>query len=100
MSTSPAPTSARDAVEQLLDRIAVVEPHINSICTLHPEARAQADALDSEAAERGVRGPLHGRAVLVKDNIDSRDLPTTAGSLALASAPPPDRGRGAGAATA
>ncbi len=38
-----------------------------------------------------VRSPLHGRAVLVKDNIDTHDLPTTAGSLALADAPPPSR---------
>lgn len=89
--TSPASLSARDAVEELLERIDVVEPHVNAICTLHPEALAQADALDAEAAERGVRGPLHGRAVLVKDNIDTHDLPTTAGSLALASAPPPGR---------
>lgn len=83
--------NAREAVEELLDRISVVEPHTNAICTLHPDALAQADALDAEAAERGVRGPLHGRAVLVKDNIDTRDLPTTAGSLALASASPPSR---------
>ena len=89
MATPPAPASAREAVEQLLERIAVVEPLINSICTLHPDALAQADRLDTEAAERGVRGPLHGRAVLVKDNIDTHDLPTTAGSLALADAAPP-----------
>jgi len=83
--------SAREAVERLLERIAIVEPNTNAICTLHPEALAQADLLDAEAAERGVRGPLHGRAVLVKDNIDTHDLATTAGSLALASAPPPTR---------
>ena len=91
MTPSPAPASSREAVEKLLDRIATVEPHISAICTLHPDARAQADALDAELAERGARGPLHGRAVLVKDNIDTHDLPTTAGSRALASAPPPSR---------
>lgn len=79
---------AREAVELLLERIAVVEPQINAICTLHPDALAQADLLDAEA---GPRSPLHGRAVLVKDSIDTHDLPTTAGSLALASAPPPTR---------
>ena len=80
MSSSSA-GSAREGVEQLLERIADVEPLINSICTLHPEALAQADRLDARA---GHRGPLHGRAVLVKDNVDTHDLPTTAGSLALA----------------
>lgn len=82
---------AREAVERLLERISVVEQQINSICTLHPDALEQAERLDREAAAGGVRGPLHGRAVLVKDNIDTHDLPTTAGSLALAQAPPPRR---------
>lgn len=91
MVSSPVAGSARAAVEQLLERIEVVEPQINAICTLHPDALAQADLLDREAVARGVRGPLHGRAVLVKDNIDTYDLPTTAGSLALAEAPPPSR---------
>ena len=91
MVFSPVPAGARESVEQLLERIEVVEPQIHAICTLHPEALAQADRLDDEAATRGARGPLHGRAVLVKDNIDTHDLPTTAGSLALADVPPPSR---------
>lgn len=89
MVSSPVPGSARAAVEQLLERIGVVEPQVNAICTLHPGALAQADQLDREAGTMRVRGPLHGRAVLIKDNIDTHDLPTTAGSLALAQAPPP-----------
>lgn len=91
MVSSPVPGSARSAVEQLLERIEAVEPQVNAVCTLHPGALAQADRFDREAAAGGVRGPLHGRAVLVKDNIDTHDLPTTAGSLALAQAPPPSR---------
>jgi amidase len=69
----------------------VVEPLVSSVCTVHPDALAQADRLDREAAGGHVRGPLHGRAVLVKDNVDTHDLTTTAGSLALADAPPPTR---------
>lgn len=82
---------ARDEVERLLDRMAVVEPLVNAVCTLHPDALGQADLLDREAADGRRHGPLHGRAVLVKDNVDTHDLPTTAGSLALADAPPPSR---------
>ena len=41
-------------------------------------------------AERGLTGPLHGIPVIVKDNCDTADLPTTAGSLALAESVPPD----------
>ena len=87
----PSPAGARDAVERLLQRIEDVGPQVDAICTIHPDARAQADRLDEERASRGVRGPLHGRAVLVKDNVDTHDLPTTAGSLALADAPLPRR---------
>ena len=89
--TPTSPRNARDEVEQLLERIDVVDALINSVCTVHPEALAQADLLDEETAGGRVRSPLHGRAVLVKDNIDTYDLPTTAGSLALADAPPPSR---------
>jgi amidase len=88
---SPSQPRARAGVEQLLARIEAVDPQVNAICTAHPEALAQADRLDRETAEGGVRGPLHGRAVLVKDNVDTHDLPTTAGSLALADVPPPGR---------
>ncbi|MEM9657665.1 MAG: amidase family protein, partial [Planctomycetota bacterium] len=38
----------------------------------------------------GARGPLHGIPILLKDNIDTFDQPTTAGSLALQGAVPPD----------
>ncbi|MGZ4445197.1 MAG: amidase [Nocardioides sp.] len=83
--------ASRTEVEELLDRVATVDVHVRAVCTLHPEALAQADARDAEAADGRSRGPLHGRAVLVKDNVDTHDLPTTAGSLALADAPPPAR---------
>ena len=91
MTDLATPRSARAEVEQLVERIGAVDPQVGAVCTLHPEAIAQADRLDGEAAAGRVRGPLHGRAVLVKDNIDTADLPTTAGSLALADAPPPSR---------
>lgn len=43
-----------------------------------------AQALDAMAAGGGWAGPLHGIPVLLKDNIETRSQPTTAGSLALA----------------
>ena len=63
-------------------------PRLNAIIELNPDARAIATALDRERSAKGPRGPLHGIAVLLKDNIATGDrMLTTAGSLALAGAP-------------
>jgi len=51
-------------------------PRIGAVIVANPEAPAQARAAEGL--------PLGGRAVLVKDNIETREWPTTAGSLALA----------------
>ncbi len=65
-------------------------PKINSVIELNPDAMAIASALDKERQMSGVRGPLHGIPVLIKDNIDTHDrMMTTAGSLALAGSIPP-----------
>ena len=87
----PDAPGSREQVEQLLDRIDTVDVHTNAVCTIHPDALGQAEARDEEAAEGRSRGPLHGVPVLVKDNIDTHDLTTTAGSLALADVPNPSQ---------
>lgn len=58
-------------------------PAINAIITLNPEALAEARRLDEERRERGPRGLLHGIPLLLKDNVETKDLPTTAGFYAL-----------------
>jgi amidase len=88
--TVRSPTStAAEYVERLLDRADAVEGLVNAVCTPHPDALGQARDRDREAEDGRARSPLHGVPVLVKDNIDTEDLPTTAGSLALADAAPP-----------
>ncbi len=87
--TTAAPASSRDHVERLLDRIETVDVHTNAICTLNPDVLAQAEARDAETKDGRSRGSLHGLPILVKDNVDTADLPTTAGSLALAEVPNP-----------
>ncbi|MGH3447859.1 MAG: amidase family protein, partial [Nocardioidaceae bacterium] len=82
-------TSARESVEYLLDRIFDIDSLVNAVCTLNVDAADQAAALDAEAAADGSRGPLHGQAALIKDNTDTADMLTTAGSLALTEKPPP-----------
>jgi amidase len=78
--------SSRELTEAYLARIAAFDqtgPALNAMIALNPRALADADALDRERAARGPRGPLHGIPLVVKDNFDTIDLPTTAGSIAL-----------------
>lgn len=65
-------------------------PTINAVITLNPKALATAKALDAERKKGKVRGPLHGIPVVLKDNFDTFDLPTTAGSQLLEGSIPPD----------
>jgi amidase len=59
-------------------------PKLNAIVTMNAKALEQADALDGERARKKLRGPLHGIPVLVKDNYETADMPTSAGTLGLA----------------
>ncbi|MDH4065549.1 MAG: amidase family protein, partial [Acidobacteriota bacterium] len=56
----------------------------NAMIALNPHALDDAAALDREREVRGPRGPLHGIPVVIKDNYETLDLPTTGGSVALA----------------
>jgi amidase len=84
--TSGAVTSEQ-LVQAYLARIAEIDDagaNLNSILSLNPQALDQARVLDEERAAGNVRGPLHGIPVLLKDNIETSENATTAGSLALA----------------
>lgn len=79
---------ARELVDSYLARIKALDqrgPRLNSVVRVNPQARAQAVALDQTYAKtRKFHGPLHGIPVLLKDNIDTLDVPTTYGSIAFA----------------
>lgn len=99
--------TARSLVDKYLARIAEIDatgPALHSVIEVNPDARAIADALDTERKAKGPRGPLHGVPILIKDNIATADhMMTTAGSLALEGITPPadafivERMRAAGA---
>ena len=79
-------------VDAYLARIAAYDrggPRINALVHVNARARAEAAALDAERARGAVRGPLHGIPILLKDNFNTSDMPTTGSSLALAGHVPP-----------
>ena len=79
-------------VDAYLARIAAYDrsgPRINAIVHVNAHARAEAAALDAERARGTARGPLHGIPILLKDNFNTMDMPTTGSSLALAGHVPP-----------
>ncbi|ADI03836.1 secreted amidase [Streptomyces bingchenggensis BCW-1] len=71
-----------------LRRIEAVDPKIHAVLRTDPTALRQAAASDIRHRSGDTRGPLDGIPVLLKDNVNTRDMPTTAGSLALAGSPP------------
>src|SRR5262249_32743621 len=85
--------SSVELVDGYLARIKAYDhsgPSLNPIVRLNPHARADAAALDAERKAGKVRGPLHGIPIILKDNYGTRDLETSAGSIALASLRTPD----------
>ena len=87
--------TSQDLVSKYLARIGALDqagPALRSVIEVNPDALALAQQLDAERKKTGPRSPLHGIPMLVKDNLDTADrMKTTAGSLALADAPPPAR---------
>lgn len=85
--------TSQQLVQLYLNRIEAYDkqgPSINSIITINLKALETAAALDLERQNTGHRSPLHGIPVILKDNFDTFDLPTTGGSLALQNSIPPD----------
>ncbi|SDY75783.1 amidase family protein [Bacillus sp. 166amftsu] len=79
--------TSKELVMYYLHRIAKYDqdgPNINSILEINPDAIFIAEGLDHERKIKGVRGPLHGIPVLLKDNIETNDsMHTSAGTIAL-----------------
>lgn len=81
--------SAREVLEDHLERIDATNPAVNAIVTLSPE-RAVADAAraDQTAAGGATLGPLHGLPIAHKDLVATAGIRTTAGSPIFADAVP------------
>lgn len=75
--------TVRDIIEAYLVRIWEYDDELNSILTVNPNVLEQADELDEQLESNRPMGPLHGVPILLKDNNDTHDMRTTAGSVAL-----------------
>jgi len=65
-------------------------PALRSVIAVNPKALETARAMDAERKAKGPRGPFHGIPIVLKDNIDTADQPTTGGSLLLEGSMAPD----------
>jgi amidase len=85
--------TCQQLAQMYLNRIAAYDdagPNINSVITVNPMALQTAAALDDERRAHGPRSNVHCIPVLLKDNVDTFDMPTTNGSAILRDAIPPD----------
>jgi len=84
--------TCRQLVEHYLKRIEKYDQStkLNAIVVINPNALNRADELDQEFQRTGKLRPLHGIPIIVKDNYDTHDLQTAAGSIALKGSLPPD----------
>jgi len=85
--------TSEQLVQMCLARIRVYDrqgPSVRAVLTVNPKAVEIARQLDAERKTKGRRSPLHGIPVVLKDNIDTADMPTTAGSVMLEGSLPPD----------
>jgi amidase len=85
--------TAERLVQMYLARIQAYDrqgPAIRAVITINPKALETARMLDAERRSKGPRSPLHGIPVVLKDNFDTADMPTTGGSVLLEGSVPPD----------
>jgi Asp-tRNA(Asn)/Glu-tRNA(Gln) amidotransferase A subunit family amidase len=75
--------NSQQLVSTYTTRIEQYNSKVNAITIINPKALSIAKALDEEFKKTGILRPLHGIPIIVKDNFNTKNLPTTAGALAL-----------------
>src|SRR5215207_472077 len=75
---------ARELVAHFQERIERLNPAINAVCTVNPNALAEGEACDRRLQSGERPRPLEGVPFVAKDNLDTKGLRTTFGSLLCA----------------
>ncbi|AEJ40188.1 Amidase [Sulfobacillus acidophilus TPY] len=74
--------TVEEVVDGYLARIEQYNPELHAVVTVNPDARDDAKRLDEDYRKRGgLVGPLHGVPVVVKDQVETRGIRTTFGSV-------------------
>jgi amidase len=76
--------TCRALVDFYLNRIEAYDknvPQLNAVQTVNPHARSEAERLDAALRSSGPVGPMHCVPILLKDEVETSDMPTTYGSL-------------------
>src|SRR5690242_18071252 len=81
-------STCREIVSAFISRIEAHNDRTNAVIILNPNALSIADALDEQLSAGNATGPLFCIPVLLKDNCDTEEMPTTGASLALAGSQP------------
>ena len=83
--------TCHELVQQYLERIQAYDqqgPALKSMLYINPQSLQQADAMDEEFRRTHKLKPLGCIPIVLKDNFDTADMPTTAGALTLKGAQP------------
>ena len=81
-------TTCQNVVSSFLSRIEALNEKVNAIISLNPSALVIANELDASLRTGNTTGALFCIPILLKDNFDTNDLPTTGGNFALAQSRP------------
>jgi Asp-tRNA(Asn)/Glu-tRNA(Gln) amidotransferase A subunit family amidase len=81
-------TTCRSVISSFLSRIEAYNPTVNAIISLNPNALSSADEMDMALAAGNATGSLFCIPVMLKDNYDTVDMPTTGGCADLAGSQP------------
>jgi amidase len=76
--------TCQSLVREYLARVEAYDksgPALNAVQTINRRALQDAERLDSRFGASGSSGPLHCVPVLIKDQVETSDLPTTYGSV-------------------
>ena len=73
--------SAREIAAHFLECVEQLNPAIDAICTVNPDAVAEAEACDRRLQSGEKPRPLEGVPFVAKDNLQTKGLRTTFGSL-------------------